>query len=99
MNELDSLRVYTWLEGGSLLLLLFVAMPLKYCFGQPLAVRLVGGLHGIAFLLFVTALLRVANVRAWPRKRTLLALASAFLPGGAFVLDRALKQQASRGQA
>ena len=97
MTALGSLRVYTWLEGSSLLVLVCVAMPLKHFFGFPLAVRIVGSVHGLLFLLFVSALFRAASERAWPRKRSLWALASAFVPGGAFVLDRALKRERLRG--
>ena len=50
-------------EGVSLLLLLGVAMPLKYAAGVPLAVRVAGTLHGVLFL----ALLTVA-FRAWVEK-------------------------------
>jgi hypothetical protein len=44
------LRVLTWLEGGSYLLLLFVAMPLKYVWGVSMATKIAGGVHGILFL-------------------------------------------------
>ncbi|MET0793869.1 MAG: DUF3817 domain-containing protein [Polyangiaceae bacterium] len=98
MSALRSLRLYTWLEGSSLLFLVCVAMPLKHVFGMPLAVRVVGSVHGLLFLLFVTALLRARSERSWPSRRTLWALASAFLPGGSFLLDRALKHEL-RGDA
>jgi len=56
MNALARLRLVTWLEGLSLLTLLFVAMPLKHVFGMPLAVRVVGSVHGLLFLLFISFL-------------------------------------------
>lgn len=43
-------------EGYSFLILLFIAMPLKYLAGYPLAVRLVGSLHGIFFIAFMVTL-------------------------------------------
>ncbi|HEY0468293.1 MAG TPA: DUF3817 domain-containing protein [Polyangiaceae bacterium] len=93
MSAINTLRLYALLEGSSLLLLLFVAMPLKYLAGLPLAVRIVGGVHGLLFLLFVSALVRAASERGWPLRKSLLALAAAFVPGATFVLDRALRRE------
>ena len=81
-----------------MLLLVCVAMPLKHWFGLPAAVRIVGSVHGLLFLLFVGALFRVASERGWPPKRISWALASAFLPGGTLLLDRALKRETARGR-
>lgn len=96
MSALRVLRLYAFLEGSSLLLLLFVAMPLKHLFGLPLAVRVVGGVHGLLFLLFVSALYRVASEHDWSRRKILTALAAALVPGGTFVLDRRLKRELQR---
>lgn len=96
MSALSNLRVYAFLEGASLIALVFVAMPLKYLYGMAIATRIVGGVHGILFLLFASALYRAANERHWPLRRTLGALGAAFVPGGTFVLDRALQREQSR---
>jgi len=93
MSALSSLRLYGILEGLSFLVLLFVAMPLKYLLGMALAVRIAGGVHGILFLLFASALFRVASERAWPARRTLQALFAALVPGGTFALNRALERE------
>ena len=93
MSELRQFRVVAFLEGLSFVLLLFVAMPLKYLAGQPLAVRIVGGVHGLLFVLFVGALFRVAVERGWSPKRWLLAFASSLVPFGTFVFDRSLKRE------
>ncbi|MEX1025021.1 MAG: DUF3817 domain-containing protein [Planctomycetota bacterium] len=50
------LRVVSLLEGLSYLALVFVAMPLKYAWGEPGAVRVVGMAHGVLFVAFVLAL-------------------------------------------
>ena len=81
-----------------MLLLVFVAMPLKHWFGLPLAVRIVGSVHGLLFLLFITAVFRVASEHSWPARRSLAALVSAFIPGGTFVLDRLLRREIARLQ-
>jgi integral membrane protein len=93
MNALRQLRIIGFLEGVSFLLLLFVAMPLKHLAGLAIAVRVAGSVHGILFLLFISALFRAASERDWPARRSLLAFGASLLPGGTFVLDRALKRE------
>ena len=93
MNELRQLRVVALLEGASFILLLFVAMPLKYLLGLPLAVRVVGSLHGALFLIFLVALFRAAAEREWPLARSFLAFVSSVVPFGTFVFDRSLRSE------
>jgi integral membrane protein len=73
--------------------LLFVAMPLKYLAGLPLAVRIAGSIHGALFLLFLAALYRAARARTWPRRRSLAAFMSSILPFGTFVFDASLRRE------
>ncbi len=58
-------RVISFVEGISYLLLVFIAMPLKYIFDYPMAVRVVGMGHGILFILFIVALVMAANKYKW----------------------------------
>jgi integral membrane protein len=97
MSELRQFRVVAFLEGLSFVLLLFVAMPLKYLAGEPLAVRIVGGVHGLLFVLFVGALFRVALERSWSPQRWLVAFGSSLVPFGTFVFDRSLKRELASG--
>ncbi len=92
MSDLRGLRVLSWLEGASLLLLVLVAMPLKYVWGMPSAVRLVGSAHGLLFLGFCLALLRTSLERRWALGRALTLLALSVVPGGVFGIERALKR-------
>ncbi len=92
-NCLRQFRIVALLEGSSFLLLLFVAMPLKYWAGIPMAVRVMGSLHGLLFVLFVVALLRASVEREWPARRWLWMFASSLLPFGMFVLDRSLRRE------
>jgi integral membrane protein len=79
-----------FVEGLSWLLLLFVAMPLKYGLDMPLAVRVVGSLHGGLFVLFVAAL-GWAHLRLrWSVRRSSLLFLSALLPFGFLFVDRVL---------
>lgn len=97
MNELRQFRWVAFLEGLSFVLLLFVAMPLKYWAGLPLAVRVVGGVHGLLFVLFLAALFRAALERGWPPRRWALALFSSLVPFGTFVFDRSLRRELALG--
>ena len=54
-------RFISFIEGISFLILVFIAMPLKYLAGIPLAVKIVGMAHGVLFILFFIALIMVAN--------------------------------------
>jgi integral membrane protein len=90
---LQQLRVVAFLEGLSFVLLLFVAMPLKYYAGMPLAVRIVGSVHGLLFVVFCAALARAAIACEWPLRRSLLAFVSSLVPFGTFVFDRSLKRE------
>jgi integral membrane protein len=93
-SPLGRLRVIGFWEGVSFLVLLGIAMPLKYLAGWPMAVRVVGMAHGILFLLYLWATIQVAVDRDWPWKRTGLVLLASVLPAGPFVIDaRILRQE------
>ena len=96
MRTLHQFRLIALLEGASFLVLLFVAMPLKYLAGMPLPTRIAGGVHGLLFVLFITALIRVAVGHRWSIGRSLTAFASSILPFGTFVFDRSVRREMSR---
>jgi integral membrane protein len=93
MQELKQLRLVAFLEGLSFVALLFLAMPLKYMAGLPIAVRIVGSVHGLLFLIFLVTLFRAASEREWPLRRSALAFLAALLPFGPFVFDRSLRRE------
>jgi len=91
------LRRIAFLEGWSYLLLLFVAMPLKYLLDQPLAVRVVGAAHGGLFLALMTALLACWIARRWTIPRVALVGAASLVPFGTFWADRHLARWQREG--
>jgi integral membrane protein len=93
MTTLRHLRLVALLEGTSFVILLFVAMPLKYLAGLPLAVRIVGSVHGGLFLIFLAVLFRAGRERRWPPRRWLIAFVSSVVPFGTFVFDRSLRRE------
>ncbi len=75
------------LEGISFLVLLLIAMPLKYVMHMPTPVRVMGMIHGVLFLAFVFYLLMVKSERNWSIQKTAIAFLASLLPFGTFVLD------------
>jgi integral membrane protein len=92
-TPIGRLRVIAFIEGCSYLLLLGVAMPLKYFFGMPLAVRLAGSIHGGLFVAFCAALLHVLIVARWSLLRGLVVFVSSLIPCGTFMMDPSLRRE------
>lgn len=92
------LRHVAFAEGISFLLLLGVAMPLKYLANSPMAVTLVGWAHGVLFVLFCLALFRVWITEKWGIGRCALIFIAALLPFGPFVVDKRMVEW-QRGRA
>jgi integral membrane protein len=90
-NPIPLLRTIAIIEGISLLLLLFIAMPLKYAAGMPMAVKLVGWAHGVLFMLFGALLLWTWIAARWPFARVTLVFIASLLPFGPFLIDRRMK--------
>jgi integral membrane protein len=86
-TSLGKLRIIAFLEGISFILLLAIAMPLKYYWGLPEAVRIVGMAHGILFLLYIFYVILVRTEYNWSLKTTFLAIIASVLPFGTFVAD------------
>lgn len=87
-NPKDRFRLVSILEGISYLLLLFIAMPLKYIWDMPLAVKYVGWAHGTLFIAYMITLLVAAVKLGWSFKNVVIAGLASLLPFGPFVLDR-----------
>ncbi|MGZ8551741.1 MAG: DUF3817 domain-containing protein [Chitinophagaceae bacterium] len=103
---MKSTKTFNWFrkiafaEGVSFLVLLFIAMPLKYFANMPMAVTIVGGLHGLLFVAFI--------IMAWEVKREykkdwgwlLKSFIASIVPFGTFWMDsRQWKKEAAIGQA
>jgi integral membrane protein len=85
---LNRFRLIAWLEGLSYLLLLFIAMPLKYLADMPLAVKYTGWAHGLLFVLYMIVLLEVAIRYKWSLKQMALGFIASLLPFGPFIFDK-----------
>jgi integral membrane protein len=95
LSQLRRMRAVSLLEGTTLLLLVGVAVPLKHLAGYPIATRLVGPVHGIAFVLYVWMLIQTVSMGGWSRGETARMVLAAFIPFGAFLNERALARRQS----
>ncbi len=93
LTPIGRLRVVAFVEGCSYLLLLGVAMPLKYFAGFPVAVKITGALHGALFVLFCAALVQAMAAARWSIVRAGLVFASSLVPFGTFFIDGRLKRE------
>ena len=92
LTSLGRLRLVSIFEGLSLLVLLGIAMPLKYLLHQPEAVRIVGLMHGVLFVSYVLLLVQNAIEQRWPLRKVGLGLLLSVVPFGAFYAERQLFQ-------
>ena len=93
MKKLTWLRKAGIAEGISFLVLLGIAMPLKYFFKQPMAVTIIGWAHGILFIAFLVLAWEVKTDRNKPLKWFALAFLAAIIPTGTFFFDKKLKEE------
>lgn len=90
--DIRRVRITGFIEACSALLLFGIAMPLKYLASMPMAVTVVGSIHGVLWVIYA-----VVAIQAWSRKKLsggwvwLLGLVS-FVPFGPFLLDPKLKR-------
>jgi len=80
------------IEGVSFLLLLGVAMPLKYGMGMDMAVKIVGWAHGVLFILLAWLVLMALLGKSLSFKHSVLMMVASLLPFGPFVIDRRLAE-------
>ncbi|MBL9131122.1 MAG: DUF3817 domain-containing protein [Verrucomicrobiaceae bacterium] len=81
-------------EAVSYLVLLGIAMPLKYVWGMPLAVKIVGSIHGGLFVAFCALLWQAMQKAAWPRERVAMLFVASLVPLVPFWLDARVKKWA-----
>jgi integral membrane protein len=92
-SAIGRFRVIGFVEGVSYIVLVFVAMPLKYLAGMPLAVKITGSLHGALFVLFGLALVDAMRTARFSLVQSGLLFGASLVPFGTFVSDPWLKRR------
>ena len=88
-------RIISIIEGLSYLILVFIAMPLKYMFNYPIAVKIVGMSHGVLFILFFIALVMTMNRYKWKFLGFLLFVYS-LLPFGFILIEKIIMKNPAK---
>ena len=99
MSKLQWLRYSALTEGVSWLVLLFIAMPLKYVWGDPSFVKIVGMAHGVLFILLIALLLQTFMEERINMKEAITIFVASFLPFGTFFTDKSLRQVIAEEEA
>lgn len=82
-----------WIEGFSLILLIHVAMPLKYLAAQPIGVRIFGMLHGLFFIAYIVGLFYVGIKQRWHWTSFFMGIFLSFTPFGILIFDDYIQQR------
>jgi integral membrane protein len=93
LAQLRRMRVISLIEGSTLLLLVLAAVPLKHLAGLPLATRIMGPIHGLAFLTYIWMLIQLVSGGGWSRPEITRLVIAAFIPFGGFVNARVLARR------
>lgn len=88
-TPIGRLRIIGFFEGISLIVLVFIAVPLKYWNGQPALVKMVGPIHGLLFTLFVLMTLSAGVTYRWKFSEiSWKVLLACIVPFGTFYIDK-----------
>jgi integral membrane protein len=93
MSQIRVFRMIALAEGISFLILLLIAMPMKYFMGMPEVVRVVGSIHGGLFVLYVGLLAAIHFRQRWPFIFSMYAFIASIIPFGTFMLDKHLREK------
>ena len=81
-------RITALLEGVSYILLLFIAVPIKYLFSDPSYVKLLGMPHGMLFILYILIAFLLRKQEQWSFINFGIILFASLIPFGTFYVDR-----------
>jgi integral membrane protein len=87
-KTIKTFKIISTLEALSFLLLLGIAMPLKYIWDLPQMVQTVGMAHGVLFLLYIAGAVYISQKLNWSIKQLAIAVFCSVLPFGPFYVER-----------
>lgn len=91
LGQLRRMRLVSVVEGVTLLILVFVAVPIKHLGGHAIATTIMGPVHGMAFLLYVWTLIQTVSGVDLPTRDVVRMIVAAFIPFGAFLNAHTLR--------
>ena len=89
---INRFRLISYIEGISYLILLFIAMPIKYILDNPYFVKIVGMSHGVLFIIFVIFLLETMRKHSWSLKFSSSIFILSLIPFGSFLIEKKIKE-------
>ncbi len=90
-SALKRFRLISAIEGLSYLILVFIAMPIKYMGDNPYYVKIFGMAHGVLFILFMISLFEVKKREKWDTGFMFQLFVLSLIPFGAFVIESKVK--------
>lgn len=93
LGQLRRMRLVSVVEGSTLMIMVFVAVPIKHLGGHAIATTIMGPVHGIAFLLYVWMLIQTLSAAHFSRRDVVRMVVAAFIPFGAVFNERALRRR------
>lgn len=85
---IKSFKYIALLEGISLLLLLFFAMPMKYIYELPIYVKVIGMAHGLLFIAYIALAVMLKIEEKWPIKKFVIVCIASIIPFGTFYVEK-----------
>lgn len=92
-NIFSNFRIISYIEGLSYLILLFIAMPIKYLGNNPYPVKIVGMTHGLLFILFLIALYFFAKKYKCSLNTVIRFFIYSILPFGFIFIEKSLQKR------
>jgi len=93
-NNIKKFSLINTIEGYSYILLIFVAMPMKYLLGIMIATKIVGSIHGVLFIAFIYFLALAWEDTKWPLKESVIFFIAALIPFGTFFTKKRIDSYA-----
>ncbi|RQP05055.1 MAG: DUF3817 domain-containing protein [Paracoccus sp. BP8] len=93
-KQLKRLEAMSIIEATTLVLLVFIAAPLRHLWGWPYGSKLLGPIHGIAFLAYIWTALQTVAGGGWHQREVVRLFLIAFVPFGGYANIRWLRERA-----
>lgn len=95
-SALGRFRIISAIEGLSYLLLVFIAMPIKYIGENPYPVKILGMIHGVLFIIFMISLFEAKIKQKWNTGLMFQLFVLSLIPFGALLIERKIKPKKSK---